>query len=295
MNILNNKFSLLTFCLVCVLTSGLASANPDVTSREYKLMLKTSQFNYLSESSNVDALMQSAKLAIQTAIQRNVTGTPILVKNRDIHFFDTLSSCTLKSLGYSFRERIENGLSEVTLKYRSPDRYISDFENLSASTSSAKTKLESDIGANTSNNFKVLYSHSTTEKNTRTLNNIKDINKHFPGFASNYGLSNTLPLTLVGYTSIREHVYRNVMIDLGQFTAEISVTLWYEGVPISSQAPLVAEISFKYADKSASYTNKVVNRAQKSFVALRGLSAWIDPNSQTKTAFLYSRFPGFCQ
>ncbi len=272
-----------------------AQANPEVTSREYKLMLDASQFSYASEASNVASLISAADSAIEAAIARSVTGSASLSKQREVRFYDTLYSCTLNNMGYIFRERRENGDSEVTLKYRGPDRYIADFEDLSSSTSGAETKLEADIGANSTTPFKVVYSHSTTAPNTRTINEMADVNAHFDGFDADYGLSDNLPLSLVGNLVIQERVYKGVIIDLGSIDAEISVTLWYQGTPSGSQAPLVAEISFKYADSTADYTGKVVNRAKGAFDALRGLTNWVDTDSMTKTAFVYAYDSNFCQ
>ena len=58
---------------------------------------------------------------------------------------------------------------------------------------------------------------------------------------------------------------------------------------------LVAELSFRYEDGSADYTRKVVNRAAKSFEALKSLSLWVAPDSQTKTAFVYGFNPASCK
>jgi len=285
----------LTAIAALSLVTGSALANPDVISREYKLMLKTNQFTYQSEATDVANLISDSVTAIEAAINRNVTGTPSLAHVRDVTFYDTASTCVLTNLGYSFRERVENGNSEVTLKFRGPDRYISDFEDVSSSTSGAATKLESDVGANSTTDFKIIYSHSTTVPNTRTINNMLDINHYFAGFETDYALSNTLSLSPVSYLTIKERVYKNVIIDLGSIDAEISVTLWYLGTPSGAQSPVVGEISFKYQDNSANYTRKVVNRAKDSFSALQGMSSWIDPNSITKTAFVYAYDANFCQ
>jgi len=271
-----------------------ASANPDVTSREYKLMLQPALFAYNTESSNVDDFIDDAETAIEAAISRNVTGSAVLSKVRDVKFFDTDGSCALRNNGYSFRERIESGDSEVSLKFRSEDRYIADFEDMSATSGSAETKLESDIGISASSNFVVLYSHSATAPNTRTINQMDDINDQFPGFDSDYGFADSSTLDLVGGLTIREHVYKNVDIDLGSIDAEISVTLWYNGTPTGSAAPVVAEVSFKYEDNAADYTKKVVNRAKQAFIALQSLSGWTDPTSKTKTRFVYDYDPSFC-
>lgn len=257
-------------------------------------MLQPSLFAYNTESTNIDDFIDDAETAIEAAISRNVSGSATLSKVRDVKFFDTDGSCTLRDIGYSFRDRIESGDSEVTLKFRSEDRYISDFEDLSASSGSAKTKLESDIGISSSANFVIQYSHSTTAPNTRTINEMEDINDQFPGFDSDYGYANSIDLDLVGNLTIREHVYKNVDIDLGSIDAEISVTLWYNGAPTGSATPVVVEVSFKYQDNSADYTQKVVNRAKQAFLALQDLTAWTDPASKTKTRFAYEYDASFC-
>ncbi|WCN09888.1 hypothetical protein GV055_13665 [Marinomonas mediterranea] len=277
------------------LTSVAVLANPDVTSREYKLMLDTSKFNYVTEQSDVLALVGDVESVVESAINRNVSGTPQLERVRDVHFYDTPNTCLLNDMGYSFRERVENGISEVTLKFRSPDRYISDYEDVSSSTSGSETKLEADVGANSINNFKVAYGHSTTAPNTRNINDMKDVNAHFDGFDHDYNLSDNLALNAVGGLDISERVYKDVYIDLGSYDAEVSVTLWYRDNPATNTTPLVAEVSFKYKDANADYSRKVVNRAKQSFDAIRTLTSWVDPNSLTKTRFVYQYDPNFCQ
>lgn len=278
-----------------VLATTSAQANPDVISREYKLILDASRFHYQNEQSDVLSLMQEAEPAIEDAINRNVTGTATLDHDRQVRFFDTPGPCVLEQLGYSFRERVENGASEVTLKFRSPDRYIADFEDLSSSTNGAESKLEADVGATGGVPFKVLYSHSTKAPNSRKLNRMDDVHAHFPGFQNDYGLDDDLTLAVVGDLTVTERVYRDVDIDLGQHDAEISITLWYTGPPSGNPSPAVAEISFKYEDPSADYTRKVVNRARRAFDALRGLSDWVAPDGQTKTRFVYQYDSQFCQ
>ncbi len=281
--------------LLACLVSAPAIANPDVTSREYKLMLDPARFTHATEAATVAALLQDAETAIEQAIDRDVSGSPVLDKQRDVRYFDTPGTCRLRGLGYSFRERVENGDSEVSLKFRSPDRYIADFEDLDSDTAGAETKLEADIGANAHTDFRVVYGHSTKAPNTRNINEVHDINEHFPDFERDHDLDDDLPLAVVGNLDIREHVYSGVEIDLGQHDAGIDVTLWYPGTPASGQAPLVAEISFKYEDGSADYTRKVVQRARTTFRALQTLTEWIDPDSRTKTRFVYEFDTAFCQ
>ncbi|MET1255528.1 hypothetical protein [Aliikangiella maris] len=289
--------TIISVLMVCNLAAIAANvkANPDVTSREYKLMLKANSFSYTNEALNVLELLDNIETTVESAISRNVTGTAKLSKVRDIKFYDVEKTCVLKHIGYSFRERMTGGNSEVTLKFRSADRYISNFENLSAISNQAESKLEADIGISSTSTFNVVYGHSTKVPNSRTINKMDDINEQFPGFQQNYAFSNSLDLNLVGNLTIREHVYKGVVIDLGKFDAEISVTLWYNAVPSGNQMPVVAEVSFKYEDNSADYTKKVVNRAKQSFEAIQGLTNWIDPNSKTKTKFIYDYNSSFCQ
>ena len=105
----------MTFLAITVLPS-LSYASPKVTSREYKVLLDAMNFNYGNEASNINSYFTVAKTAIENQISRNVTGAMTFDTQREIRFYDTQGSCTLKNMGYSFRERIENGTKEVTLK-----------------------------------------------------------------------------------------------------------------------------------------------------------------------------------
>lgn len=271
-----------------------AMANPDVTTREYKLLLNPTLFTSATEATKVSDYFSSFTAVIETAIARDVSGSLTLDKTRTVKFYDTAGTCVLDDLGYIFRERIENSQSEVTLKFRSPDSYIADFEDLSASSNQAETKLEADIGSKAGNPFNIVYGHSTTSPNTRTINNLEDINVHFPGFDTNYALADSTTLTLVGNLSIYERVYDGGTIDLGSIDAEVSVTLWYTSVPTGAQKPVLVEVSFKYEDASADYTKAVVNRAKQSFEAMQTLSNWNSTSSVTKTQFVYQYNPAFC-
>ncbi|MCG8609275.1 MAG: hypothetical protein MI864_01950 [Pseudomonadales bacterium] len=279
---------------VILFSQAVSANNPDVTSREYKLMLDINNFEFNTEASAVASFMTVFESAVETAISRDVTGTLSLDKERTVKFFDTQYSCELSNSGYSFRERIEDGDSEVTLKFRSPDRYIAWFEDVTSNTSGAETKFEADIGSNSAIPFKTVYSHSTKAPNTRTINNFEDIHSHFPEFEDEYGFSDSTSLTQVGNLTIEERVYKGTTIDLGSFDADVSLTLWYNGTPSGSQTPVVAEISFKYEDSNASYSRKVVNRAKTAFEAIQNLTTWTDPNSKTKTRFVYDYDTNFC-
>ncbi len=281
---------------VVAMSTTSAMAKPSVTSREYKVLLNPQNFSYGTEMTNVNQYFTAAKSAIQTAINRDVTGSLSFDKTRQVKFYDTQGSCPLNNLGYMFRERIENGASEVTLKYRGYDHYIADFEDLSSSVAQAETKLEDDISIKPDQDFVVIASKSTSAPNTRTLNDFQDIQVLFPGFAANYSYSASQALNVVGGLTVNEREYDGASIDLGEFDADVSLTLWYNtSSPVSGTKPVVAEASFKYKDSNADYTKKVVNRAALSLAAMKGLSSWVAPSSTlTKTQYVYQYQPAFC-
>ena len=286
--------ALITFLAITVLPS-LSYASPKVTSREYKVLLDPINFNYGNEASSINSYFSALKNAIENKISRDVTGAMIFDTQREIRFYDTQGSCTLKNMGYSFRERIENGTKEVTLKYRGYDHYIADFKDLTSNVSGAKTKLEDDITRKDNLSFLVVASKSTTVPTSRTINDFEDINILFTGFKNDYNFNNSLALNQVGGLTIYERKYSGATIDLGEFDADLELSLWYTLLPYGSLKPVLAEISFKYSDPNANFTRKVVDRAALSFSALKGLTQYNAPTSTaTKTQFVYQYQSNFC-
>ncbi|MGF1697267.1 hypothetical protein L4D20_18695 [Vibrio kyushuensis] len=283
-----------SFLLTTLLISNVAVANPEVTSREYKLMLDKKQFNFSNETQKVDLFFRQMKSAVEAAIEREVSGEHELAKVREVSFFDTPGSCVLRKNGYSYRDRIDHGESTTSLKFRSPDRYIVGFEDVSSIADGAKSKFELDIGANPTNPFVGVYSASTKQPNSETVMTMGDINRYFTGFASRYDFDDSLVLSQVSDLLVYERVYRGVEIDLGKFDAEVDLTLWYQENPTNGSKPIVAEVSFSYEDKKAEYTRKVVNRAKTAFEAISNMSPWVDVHSQTKTSFVYNYDANFC-
>ena len=82
-------------------------------------------------------------------------------------------------------------------------------------------------------------------------------------------------------------VYEGGEVDLGNKDGEFSLTLWYDSP--SSTEPKIAEISFKYKDKTneEDYSETVASGAKKVFTAMQGMSNWVSDKSQTKTSYVY--------
>jgi hypothetical protein len=67
--------------------------------------------------------------------------------------------------------------------------------------------------------------------------------------------------------------------------AEVALILWTRG---KNGRPLAAEFSFRYLNKSEQYPAAVARAARGFFMAWQQ-SAWVQPQSLTKTQFVYRR------
>ncbi|TQF70226.1 hypothetical protein [Pseudoalteromonas luteoviolacea] len=283
------KNSLIT---ILALLSLNAVAVPIIDSKEYKVMLSNTYFSNSIEPDIVNQVFRELADITLAATNKPLLGDSYLSKIRQVRFYDVQHACTLKKLGYIFRERTEKNQSEVTLKYRHVDLYMSHFEDVSSQHTDATTKLEADYSVTHSGVWKVVYGHSTKVPNTRNINEIKDINKHFDGFEHAYQLPDAMPLNLVSGLNVYERVYKGPTVDLGRQQAEFSITLWYQNE--LSNTPLVAELSFKYAEQQGDFSKTVTQRAAHLFESISNNLDYIDSTSMTKTQFVYHHQPNFC-
>jgi hypothetical protein len=68
--------------------------------------------------------------------------------------------------------------------------------------------------------------------------------------------------------------------------AECALVLWYAE---DAENPAVAEFSYKYADEDEDYGRKVAARAFDAFKEVQTMDQWVDPESLTKTKFVYAQ------
>ncbi|KAA1164743.1 hypothetical protein EU508_01065 [Pseudoalteromonas fuliginea] len=292
-NIIVNK--IMPVAMLCVSMNALAS-NVDIGSREYKILLNTSSFtgDQSSRENKVDEYWDALKELIEdNSIERNTSGSLSLNKSRTVSFYDVKGSCDLSHAGYSFRERIEEGDREVTLKFRSADQFIAGGKDLTGTKSGAKTKFEEDISAP----FVSIYSFSTKQEieDDKNLNKMDDPIGLYSGLEDE-DFDEDLPIEKVGNLTVNEYVYEDATVDLGSLDAEFSLTLWYDESQ-STTKPIVAEISFKYEDDNEDYSNKVLTRAKQLFTDMQEDSAVTSFNSEdslSKTATVYQYDSSFC-
>lgn len=267
---------------------------PMICSREYKLMLRAAKFagDEGKLTASAGALWRDlAAIIVPSAVA--VSGTDdIERKRRQVRFFDTRDKW-LRSNDYVVRERVdlENNERELTLKFRHPDRFISQDRDMTpAEGLDADLKFEEDIKPP----FQALYSFSSTVlvKQDTVLDTMEDVNKLYPGLAGAVEeFPKAEPLSVVGGFTAYERVIKGTSFQIRknpEVCAECSLTLWYEGA--DGDTPVVAEFSFKYEDDKEGYTAKMARRAYDAFMGIQnGLGGWIDTRSMTKTAYVYAR------
>lgn len=264
-----------------------------IISREYKMMLSAARFpgdeEQMSEAAR-DLWGALAALIVPHAIA--VSGTEdIDRKRREVRFLDT-GEKWLRTNDYAFRERIdrEAGERQLTLKFRHPDRFISQDRDMNpAGERDPDLKFEEDIKPP----FQSLFSFSSNVlvDDDVELETLKDVAKLYPGLPKAVGdFPEDEALSQVGGFTAYERVVKGTSFQIRnkpEVSAECCLTLWYENE--TGEKPLVAEFSFKYGDPDAAYSGKMAGRAYRVFVAIQqGLQDWIDADSLTKTAYVYS-------
>jgi hypothetical protein len=293
LNMLVNK--VIPAAILC-LSINVWAANADINSHEYKLLLHTHLFegDRLNQAHKVNAYWDALKNTIEKGdFKSNTTGSLSLDKNRTVAFYDVKGSCELSNAGYSFRERIDKGKREVTLKFLSADQDMAKSKDLKGKKNKAKSKFEEDISAP----FVIAYCPSTTQKiaHDKNLNKMDDPIGLHPGLKGENFNSN-LTIEKVNNLTINEYVYKHASVDLGSLDAEFSLTLWYNDA-VSSTDAIVAEISFKYEEQNTSSSHDAALRAKALFTVMQqdqALVKWNAPASLTKTATVYQYKKGFC-
>jgi hypothetical protein len=265
----------------------------DVTSREYKVMLSASRLD--GDEAAMMARVGRFWIEMATALAPldiPTTGSFSGVKARRlIRFFDT-DEHSLHADSYIVRERedVDSHEREVTLKFRHADRYVAADRRMDAAADmTVKTKFEEDVKPP----FVSVFSFSTTLplESGHVLEQVRDVANLFPGLPEALDdLPTDRPLVLVGDFVGHEVVLEGATLLLGKrdIEAECALVVWYDH-GADDTTPVVAEFSFKYGDDQEDYRGSVARDAYEILKVLEGgLDGWVDPDSRTKTAFVYA-------
>jgi hypothetical protein len=266
-----------------------------VESREYKLLLRASRF-----AGDRSALLRTAAAfwrdfcaEIRPMVLRSEGNLSSIETERLVKFFDTPER-RFQSSSYICRERrrVADGAREVTLKFRHPDRYVSQHRRLDVSNEAhGRTKFEEDI----KKPFASQFSMSTTVpiRSDAAFGTVADVEGVFPDFADRLdGARKRERLLPVNDFTARELVVEGGSFRIGddpKIDAESALIVWYDHRR-ENGGPVVVEFSYRYGDRHEEYGGKMTRRAYDIFAVLQnnGLSAWVEPKAQTKTAFVYS-------
>ncbi|MFM0739658.1 hypothetical protein PQQ51_20645 [Paraburkholderia xenovorans] len=265
------------------------AGTPSVGSREYKVLLNPVAF----ESAPVDAANRfltdlKASLAangFDSTVKKSFSAD----NDRTVQYYDAPGTCAVKQAGYSMRERDDSSGRNIELKFGSPNQSTSANTDVSGSSSKAKSKLEDDITPPSNQT----YSHSTSEplSDSKNLNHLSDIKDLFPT-THVFDSIGTQALVPVSGLSIHELTFDGPTSDLGQESADFTMTVWYAN---GSTTPALAEISFEVdVNDDGVFTDKVTSRSQLIFSTLQSMTNWVQSPSSTKTAWVYKYQPSFC-
>lgn len=276
-----------------------------IISREYKVMLNKEHF----VGSQTELLKQAKNfwLVFKESIKDIVFDTDgsldEVKKQRTIRFYDSADHY-LRASSYVFRERVDinlnsgkKGKREVTLKFRHPDRYVSQDRDMSAADAeSGKTKFEEDIKLP----FRSLYSFSTKQpiSDSKSLNKFNDINELYPDLENRLkSYQGNITIDVVNNLTAIEKVIGGADFQIGdtpKVEAECALVVWYKNVGKEDRidinnTPIVVEFSFKYENEKEEYDGEVALRAYNIFRKLELLEQWIDSHGPTKTQYVYSK------
>ncbi|MCG8362891.1 MAG: hypothetical protein MJA27_06095 [Pseudanabaenales cyanobacterium] len=267
----------------------------NVGSREYKVMLQKKRFI----GSQIDLLERAGEFwndfkgSIQDIVLDTDGSLNKVEKKRTVRFYDSADRHLQKS-GYVFRERVDLNTRkrEVTLKYRHPDRYISqDRDMAAADIKHGKTKFEEDIKLP----FIKLYSFSTKQpiSDGKNLNKLNDPGELYPDLKKRLkSYQENEPIKLVGNFTAREMVIAGANFQIQKspkVEANCALIAWYDAAG-EEDKPVVVEFSFKYENKQEEYDGETSQRAYDVFGRLKDkLAEWVDSDGPTKTAYVYSR------
>lgn len=278
-------------------------ASHEITSREYKLLLSTTRFR--DRGSVADEWLELVRRAVERAggsvlSQKKLEEAQAEAKKkkpddwpndqpeawiekvRETSFLDTRDD-SFRNLGWILRLRRKKKGTDVTVKFRCPDRLLSALKDAS-SPGGGREKFEEDIVPP----FSSQYSRSNTledqadEVLPRTVAGAAAL---FPALGTLEVLPQT-PLETVGGLVVNE-VARRVggFRFAGGPLLEMSHTFWYVG-DTRNHYPMVAEFSFELAPGDGAFPPETVEGASKVFRELQQQAGWLDVAGTTKSSLV---------
>lgn len=286
----------------------MSRATRPVASREYKIMLRATEFGrgekgILKAAAGFrETLARAVRESVIPIDGKVLSGgefEPMKKKKQvKVKFFDT-EDVRLRASDFVFRQRqpVGGGPLELTLKRRHPDRFfVSD-----SKTGGKKTKFEEDIKVTDTHDFISLHSLSGTAKKVdddTKFATLKDIKQFFKPLKQQLGkvYQAGVELHKVGNFTANQMVLEGVGFEIGDdVRAECALIVWHQRG--GGAEPVVVEFSFRYNDgnlglKSEPFTKEMARHCFEILQEFRNagspLAEWVDLKGLTKTAHVYS-------
>lgn len=277
------------------------ASSTEITSREYKLLLSTTRFRDRKSASEewmelVDRAIRRAggsrlnQGELEDAKTREKGKEPkqrdepleVEEKERSTLFLDTPDN-GFRNQGWILRLRRKEKGTDVTVKFRCPDRLLSALKNAS-SPGGGKEKFEEDIVPP----FSSQYSRSNTledQPGDLLPESVSEAAALFPALGT-LGIIAETPLETVGGLVVNEIARRVGGFRFGAGPIlEMSHTFWYVG-DTKDHYPMVAEFSFEFAPKSGDFPPETVEGASKVYDELQKQAGWLDVAGTTKSSLV---------
>ena len=262
----------------------MSQTNLPVTGREFKMMLNVDRFS--DRAAGVTAFWKLVSFIVGR--QGGTAGDEKTKEERRVvSYFDTPNG-NLRQHGLNLRQRREGETKfNLTLKYRSADRYLSAAADVKGSDAD-KNEFEEDVlpphTSKFSKSSRVKFKADPAPKKAGDLVAI------FPGVASLNLPADTPVETVNGFEA--HEVEREVgKFSFGGPDVEASLSFWYL-LGEEGELPLIAEFSFGYTAEATAagaleqFHAATVEGADRFFKALQLHAGWLDFNLTTKTAFV---------
>lgn len=278
-------------------------ASSEITSREYKLLLSTTRFR--NRNAVPDEWLELVQRAVGRAggtilSQRELEAEQAkaegkepdewpekqpeawIEKKRKTSFLDTRDD-GFRNQGWILRLRRKAKRTDVTVKFRCPDRLLSALQDAS-SPLGGKEKFEEDVVPP----FSSQYSRSNTledQKDDALPATVDQAAALFPALGR-LGIIAQTPLETVGGLVVNEVARRVGGFRFGGGPIlEMSHTFWYVG-DTENHYPMVAEFSFEFAPGDGVFPPATVEGASKVYHELQQQAGWLDVAGTTKSALV---------
>ncbi len=274
---------------------------PVLTGREYKLLLDPRKFaKRYAPGEEADFWQDRLTGLIASSLDATPSGKPRHSgqleedKQRNIHFLDT-GEGLLATHGFCLRLRrtaaAEDGKSQVTLKFRSPDYFIASGLDLPGSKPKVETKFEEDIAPLAvfagQPSIRSRYALSAMQKAAEP-ETLADLWARFPKLKTALkqlgGGITSENQPLVSGPLISEITFSGAAVDFGGgIKANFALSLWNMGK--SDGKPRAAEISFAVKLTEGTMPPILANRALRLFTSMQSEFAAIrETRELSKTA-----------